>query len=75
VLKTAKKQDDEYNIGFEVLTATLVKHSFFWNITPYGLLKVNRRFGEHSKKKPSKKPPIREFPAWNLFLACLILRE
>jgi hypothetical protein len=32
-------------IGFEVLTAVVVKTSIFWNITPCGSLKFDRRFG------------------------------
>jgi hypothetical protein len=31
-------------LGFEVLTATVVR-IFFWEITPYCPLKINRRFG------------------------------
>jgi hypothetical protein len=33
-------------VGFEVLTAVVMKSTLFWDITPYSLLKVNRRFGE-----------------------------
>jgi hypothetical protein len=32
------------DVGFEVLTAVVIKSSVFWDITPYSLLKVNRRF-------------------------------
>jgi hypothetical protein len=32
-------------IRFEVFTAVLMNSSSFWDITPYSLLKVNRRFG------------------------------
>jgi hypothetical protein len=32
-------------VGFEVLTAVVLKGSIFWDITPYRPLKVNRRFG------------------------------
>jgi hypothetical protein len=35
----------EYVLGFEVLTAVVIKSSIFWDITPCSLLKVNRRFG------------------------------
>jgi hypothetical protein len=34
------------NVGFEVLTAVAMKSSIFWDITPYGPLKVYRRCGE-----------------------------
>jgi hypothetical protein len=33
------------NIGFEVFTAVVIKSNIFWDITPCGPLKVNRRFG------------------------------
>jgi hypothetical protein len=33
-------------VGFEVLTAVVMKISIFWDITPCSPLKVNRRFGE-----------------------------
>jgi hypothetical protein len=32
-------------VGFEVLTAVVVKSSIFWDVTPCGPFKVNRRFG------------------------------
>jgi hypothetical protein len=34
-----------YFIGFEVLTAVIMKSTIFWDITPCSPLKVNRRFG------------------------------
>jgi hypothetical protein len=37
-------QDSQY-IGFEVLTAVVMKSTIFWDITPCSPLKVNRRFG------------------------------
>jgi hypothetical protein len=50
-------------VGFEVLTAVVMKNIIFWDITPCSPLSVNRRFGGtyrlhfHSQKnKPSKKP-------------------
>jgi hypothetical protein len=33
------------NVGFEVLTAVVMKSTIFWDITPCSPLKVNRRFG------------------------------
>jgi hypothetical protein len=33
------------SVGFQVLTAVVMKSSIFWDITPYSPLKVNRRFG------------------------------
>jgi hypothetical protein len=36
---------DEHWVGFEVLTAVVVKFSIFWDITPCSPLKVDRRFG------------------------------
>jgi hypothetical protein len=32
-------------VGFEVLTAVVIKSTVFWDITPCGQLKVNRNFG------------------------------
>jgi hypothetical protein len=32
-------------VGFEVLTAVIMKSTIFWDITPCSLLRVNRRFG------------------------------
>jgi hypothetical protein len=32
-------------IGFEVLTAVVMKNTIFWDITPCSPLTVNRRFG------------------------------
>jgi hypothetical protein len=32
-------------VGFEVLTAVVIKSNLFWDITPCSLLEVNRRFG------------------------------
>jgi hypothetical protein len=32
-------------LGFEVLKAMAVKSFFFWDVTPYSLLEVNRHFG------------------------------
>jgi hypothetical protein len=46
-------------VGFETLTAVVMKSSIFWVITPCGPLEVNRRFGATSRlhiqyqKKPS----------------------
>jgi hypothetical protein len=34
------------HVGFEVLTAVIMKSTIFWNITPCIPLSVNRRFGE-----------------------------
>jgi hypothetical protein len=37
-------------VGFEVLTAAVIKSSIFWDITPCSPLKVNGRFGETSSR-------------------------
>jgi hypothetical protein len=34
-------------VGFEVLTAVVMKNSIFWNIAPCGPLKVNRKKNSH----------------------------
>jgi hypothetical protein len=36
-------------VGFEVLTAMVMKSSIFWDIPPWSTLKVNRRFGGTSR--------------------------
>jgi hypothetical protein len=36
---------DATNEEFEVLTAVVMKSSIFWDITPFSLLKLNRRVG------------------------------
>jgi hypothetical protein len=33
------------NVGFEVLTAVVMKSTVFWDITPCSTLKANRRCG------------------------------
>jgi hypothetical protein len=33
-----------WNVGFEVLTAVVMKGTIFWDITPCSPLKVNRHF-------------------------------
>jgi hypothetical protein len=38
-------RDNFKSVGFEVLTAGLMKSTIFWDITPCSSLKVNRRFG------------------------------
>jgi hypothetical protein len=50
-------------VGFEVLTAVVMKSSIVWDVTQFSPLKVNRRFGgtyrppsSASKNKQSKKP-------------------
>jgi hypothetical protein len=52
-----------YFVGFEVLTAVVMKSTIFWDITPCSPLSVNRRFGgtyllhlRCRKNKLSKKP-------------------
>jgi hypothetical protein len=39
-------RDKIFKAGFEVLIAVVMKSTFFWDITPFSPLKVNRRFGE-----------------------------
>jgi hypothetical protein len=38
-------QQQEIYVGCEVLTAVVMKSTIFWDITPWGPLKVYRRFG------------------------------
>jgi hypothetical protein len=35
------------SVGFEVLTAVIMKSTTFWDIVLCSLQKVNRSFGEH----------------------------
>jgi hypothetical protein len=41
-----------YVVGFEVLTAVLMKSTILWDITPCSLMKVNRRFGGTCRRVP-----------------------
>jgi hypothetical protein len=41
-----KRHSETHGLGFEVLTAIIMKSSVFWDITPYSPLKVNQIFGE-----------------------------
>jgi hypothetical protein len=41
----ARIDTDATYVGSEVLTAVVMKSSVFWDITPCGPLKVNRRLG------------------------------
>jgi hypothetical protein len=62
-------------IGFEVLTAVVMKGSIFWDITLCSPLKVNRRFGRVSSlhiQRRRKKPPWTRFACY-LFHAGLFL--
>jgi hypothetical protein len=52
-----------FYVGFEVLTAMVVKSTMFWDIAPCSPLSVNRRFGgthrlhlQGRKNQFSKKP-------------------
>jgi hypothetical protein len=38
----------QISVGFEVLTAVVMKNTLVWDITPTSPLKVNQRFGGHS---------------------------
>jgi hypothetical protein len=40
---------DQCIVGFEVLTAVVIKSTIFWDITPCSPLGVNRRFGGTSR--------------------------
>jgi hypothetical protein len=56
-------------VGFEVLTAVVMKSTVFWDITPCSPLKVNRRFEETSSSgsnKPSKIPIVISPSRWYL---------
>jgi hypothetical protein len=66
----------EQNLGFEVLTAVVMKSAIFWDITPSSPFSVNRRFGatyrlhlQGRKNKLSKKPAWKQVAN---FLAKLI---
>jgi hypothetical protein len=40
-------------IGFEVLTAVVMKSAIFWDITPCTPLSINRRFGGTYRLEPA----------------------
>jgi hypothetical protein len=65
-------------VGFEILTAVVVKNTIFWDITPCIPLSVNRRFGgtyrlhlQGQKNKLSKKP-ARKQVASRIIHACFL---
>jgi hypothetical protein len=37
--------NENFEVGFEVLTAVVLKSTIFWDITPCSPLRVNQRFG------------------------------
>jgi hypothetical protein len=43
--------------GFEALTADVMMSYIFWDITPFRLLKINRRFGFPAGEKFSRSAP------------------
>jgi hypothetical protein len=46
VEQTCKKNREcKYYVGFEILTAVVIKCNMFWDITPCSAMSVNRRFG------------------------------
>jgi hypothetical protein len=38
------KKPGKQNMRFEVLTAVTMKFTVFWDVTPYNLVKIYRRF-------------------------------
>jgi hypothetical protein len=44
-----KLKGSKCSVGYEVLTAVVMKSSVLWDMTPYSLLKVNRRFGRRCR--------------------------
>jgi hypothetical protein len=44
ILQEATSQN-KFDIGSEILKAVVMKASVFWDISPCGPLKINRRFG------------------------------
>jgi hypothetical protein len=41
----SNRMDKNKSVGFENFTTVIMKSNIFWDITPYSLLSVNRRFG------------------------------
>jgi hypothetical protein len=56
-------------IGFEVLTAVVIKSTIFWDITPCSPLSVNRRFGGTHRfhLQGVKNKQVASLPAFSLF--------
>jgi hypothetical protein len=58
----------QYNftcLGFEVLTAVVMKSTIFWDITPRSPLSVNRRFaGTYRLHLQGRKNKLSKKPAW-----------
>jgi hypothetical protein len=44
-IKNKMKERKSINVGFEVLTAVIMKNSIFWDIIWCNPVKINRRFG------------------------------
>jgi hypothetical protein len=70
--KSTENRNPLKDVGFEVLTAVVMKSTVFWDITPCSPLSGNRRFGgtyrlylQGRKTKLSKKPACLP-PAFNL---------
>jgi len=40
----SKDETNEYNVGFQVITAASMKMTTFWDIAPYSLTEIGRRF-------------------------------
>jgi hypothetical protein len=54
-------------VGFEVLTAVVMKSSVFWDITPCSLLKVNELLGGTSPSSGLNNKPIKKQQLDNCF--------
>jgi hypothetical protein len=52
-------------VGFDVLTAVVMKSTIFWDTTPCSPLSVNRRFGvTHHLHLQDRKNKLSKKPAW-----------
>jgi hypothetical protein len=75
-------QTNLHYVGFEVLTAVVIKSTILWDITPCSPLSVNRRFGETyrlnlkcekiSRARNQRKSRWQVEPAFTRFLARFI---
>jgi hypothetical protein len=63
-------------VGFEVLTAVVMKSSMFWDITPCNPLEINRRFGGTFLHLQGRRmSQARNYPSGFTQISCLLFSD